>query len=82
MNAETGDDRRRVSQAHRRQMETVGGQVIRSLSQLFGGFHQLATSHDVGVRVVDGDVEAESLQQDVLVRHQLLSLFLKRFSYL
>jgi hypothetical protein len=29
--------------------------------------------------VVDGNVEAQRLQQDVLVRHQLLSLFLKMY---
>jgi hypothetical protein len=32
----------------------------------------------VRVRVVDGHVEAERLQQDVLVRHQLLRLLLVR----
>lgn len=79
MNAETSDDRGRVSQAHGRQMEAVGGQVVGGLRQLFGGFDQLTTSDDVSVRVVDGNVEAQRLQQDVLVRHQLLSLFLKMY---
>ncbi len=38
----------------------------------------LTTANDVSVGVVDGHVEAERLQQDVLVGDQLLSFFLIR----
>ena len=41
MDAKACDDGRRVSQAHRRQVKAVCGQVIRGLGQLFGRFDQL-----------------------------------------
>jgi len=75
---EASDDRGRVSQTHGGQVEAVGGQVVRRLGQLLGGFDELAASDHVGVRVVDGDVEAERLEQDVLVEHQLLGFLLVR----
>ena len=37
-------------------------------------FDKLTALDNMCVRVVDGNVEAEGLKQDVLIAHQLLSL--------
>ena len=37
-------------------------------------FDKLTALDNVSVRVVDGNVEAEGLKQDVLIAHQLLGL--------
>ena len=68
-----------IPETHRRQVEAVGRQVVGGLRQFFGGLDELAAADDVRVRVVNGHVEAQRLQQDVLVHHQLLSLFVIRF---
>lgn len=47
---------------------------VRSLRQLFRRLNQLATLDHVRMRMVDGDVKAQGLQQDVLVADQLLGL--------
>ena len=66
-------------QAHGREMEAVGRKVVRRLGQFLGSLDELAAAHDVRVRMVDGHLEAEGLQQDVLVLHQLLRLLVVRF---
>ena len=37
-------------------------------------FDKLTAFDNMGVRMVDGNVEAEGLEQDVLIAHQLLGL--------
>ena len=78
MYAEARDDRRRISETHRGQVETVGSQVVGRLCQFLGGLDELAAADNVRVRVVDGHVKPQRLQQDVLVENQLLRLLLVR----
>ena len=78
MDAEARDGSGRVSETHCGQVEAVGGQVVGRLGQLLGGLDELTAAYDVGVRVVDGHVESQRLQQDVLVKNQLLGLLLVR----
>ena len=48
-------------------------------------FDKLTAFDNMGVRMVDGNVEAEGLEQDVLIAHQLLGLqcvmMKERFSF-
>ena len=47
---------------------TVGAGGKKRLGQLLAGLDQLALSNHMGVQVVDRHVEAQRLQQDVLIR--------------
>jgi len=74
VDADAGDDCGRVAQAHGGQVQRVGRHEVRGLSELFRCFDQLTALDHMGVRVVDGNIKAKGLEQDVLVAHQLLGL--------
>jgi hypothetical protein len=61
MNTETSDDRGRVSQAHGRQMEAVGGQVV-------GGLRQLFRSPTSAARCSRSSPTPEPFPEDVLTK--------------
>ena len=51
----------------------IGRHEIGGVSKIFRSLEDLTVLDDVGVRVNHVDVEAESLQQQVLIRDQHLS---------
>lgn len=62
VDADAGHGGGRVAEAHGGQVEAIGGHEVRSLGKLLRSFDELAAPDDVSVRVVDGYVEAQSLE--------------------
>lgn len=74
--AEAGHHRRVILQTHGGQVQAVRRHEVRRLRQVLGSFDKVTRADDVRVRVVYGHVEAERLQEHVLVEHQVLGLLL------
>ncbi len=74
VNAEAGDHRGFVLQAHGGEMQTVGRHEVGRLREVFARVGDVAELDDERVRMLDGDVEAQGHQQDILVADQFLRL--------
>lgn len=71
VDAEAGDDRGLVLKAHCGQVQAVGGHEVGGLGEVLAGPDEVATADDVRVRVIDAHVEAERLEEDVLVHDEV-----------
>ena len=75
VDAHGGDEDGRVLDAETGEVERGGGEIVGGVGEFFVAADQLAAADHVGVRVLDGDVEGERLEQDVLVGDHVLQFF-------